>query len=133
MNAERVTYVDSSALVKLVVREPESPALRQYLRRRQPLVASALAQAEVTRAVLPLGEAALRQVRKVLARIELVRVNNRVLTIAGTLEPQALRTLDAIHLATASLFGDSLARLVCYDERMARAAEALGWSVDAPS
>jgi len=133
MNAERVTYVDSSALVKLVVREPESPALRQYLRRREPLVASALAQAEVTRAVLPLGEAALRQVRRVLARIELVRVNNRVLTIAGTLEPQALRTLDAIHLATASLFRDSLARLVCYDERMASAAEALGWSVDAPS
>jgi hypothetical protein len=133
MSAERVTYVDSSALVKLVVREPESSALRQYLRRRPPLVASALAQAEVTRAVLPLGAAALRQARKVLARIELVRVNSRVLTIAGTLEPQALRTLDAIHLATASLFGESLARLVCYDERMASAAEALGWSVDTPS
>jgi hypothetical protein len=83
--------------------------------------------------VLPLGAAALRQARKVLARIELVRVSSRVLTIAGTLEPQALRTFDAIHLATASLFGESLARLVCYDERMASAAEALGWSVDTPS
>lgn len=133
MSADRVTYVDSSALVKLVVREPESNALRRYLRRRRPLVASALARAEVSRAVLPLGEAALRQTREVLSRIELVRVNHRVLTIAGTLGPPGLRTMDAIHPATASLFGDGLARMVCYDDRMVRAAQDLGWSVDTPT
>ena len=45
MSAERVFYLDSSAIVKLIVREPESLALRRYLRRRRPLVASALARA----------------------------------------------------------------------------------------
>lgn len=133
MSADRVTYVDSSALVKLVVREPESTALRRYLRRRHPLVSSALARTEVSRAVLPLGKGALRQARKVLARVELVRVSNRVLNIAGTLELPELRTLHAIHLATASLFGDTVARLVCYDDRMTRGAQALGLTVDRPT
>ena len=56
MSAERATYLDSSAIVKLAVAEPESAALRRYLRRRRPLVSSALARAEVARALLPLGE-----------------------------------------------------------------------------
>ena len=47
MSAERVVYLDSSAIVKLAVREPESAALRAYLRRRRPLVSSALARVEV--------------------------------------------------------------------------------------
>ena len=44
-----------------------------------------------------------------------------------------LRALDAIHLATASLFGTTLTRIVCYDERMSRAAEAGDWTVAAPA
>ncbi len=55
MSADRVTYLDSSAIVKLAVREPESLALRRYLRRRRIVVSSDLAHVEVTRAVLPLG------------------------------------------------------------------------------
>jgi uncharacterized protein len=133
MNAERVTYVDSSALVKLAVEEPESTALRRYLRRRGPLVSSALAKTEVARALLPLGEAALRAGRDVLATVELVRINDRLLDSAGSLLPPQLRSLDAIHLATAQQLGPDLARVVTYDERMTRAAEALGLSVAAPS
>ena len=49
------------------------------------------------------------------------------------MEPQELRTVDAIHLATASLFGDTLNGIISYDERMALAAQALGWIVRAPS
>ena len=123
MNAERVCYLDSSAIVKLVVRERESVALRRYLRGRS-LVSSALARVEVARAVMPHGTRTLRKAGEVLARIDLVR--------AATMEPADLRTLDAIHLATASLFGRSLSRFVCYDGRLAGAAKAGDWNVVAP-
>lgn len=133
MTGERATYLDSSALVKLAVEEPESAALRRYLRRRKPFVASALARAEVARALMPLGEAALQRGRDVLARVELVRISDRVLNAAGTLLPVELRSLEAIHLATAQQLGADLARVVTYDERMAAAARAIGWSVAVPT
>lgn len=133
MSAEQATYLDSSALVKLAVREPESMALRRYLRRRRPLISSALARTEVARALLPLGEEAVRRGHEVLARVDLVRVNDRVLTPAGLMLPAELRSLDAIHLATAQQLGDDLARIVTYDERIAAAAKALGWTVLAPA
>ena len=126
------TYVDSSAIVKLAVRETESDALRRYLRRRRPLISSALARTEVLRALLPGGEPALLSGRRVLARIDLVRVNDRVLSHAGTLLPEELRSLDAIHLATAARLGADLGEIVTYDERMAGTARDLGYKVSAP-
>jgi uncharacterized protein len=133
MSADKAIYLDSSALVKLAVREPESLALRRYLRRRRPLVASALARTEVTRALLPLGPAAVRRGHDVLARVDLVRVNDRVLDAAGALLPAELRSLDAIHLATAQQLGADLARMVTYDDRMAAAASQLGLTVARPA
>jgi predicted nucleic acid-binding protein len=130
---ERATYLDSSALVKLVVREPESQALRRFIRRRGPLVSSALARTEVARALLPLGVEAVRRGHEVLARIDLVRINDRVLAGAGAMLPVELRSLDAIHLATAHQLGIDLARIVTYDDRMAAAAEDLGWTVARPT
>jgi uncharacterized protein len=132
MSAERATYLDSSAIVKLVVAEPESAALRRYLRRRRPLVSSALAKAEVLRALLPLGEQAVRRGQEVIARLELIRISDRILATAGQLLPAELRTLDAIHLATALELGGDLARVITYDERMRTAATAIGCSVAAP-
>ncbi len=132
MSAEKTWYIDSSAIVKLVAREPESPALRRFLNRRT-LVASALAQTEVSRAVLSLGEPFLRKARDVLDRIELVRVNRQVLADAALLAPVTLRSLDAIHLATAALFADTLGGLITYDSRMMEAAGSYGWSVSAPT
>ena len=131
MNADRVCYVDSSAIVKLVVRENESAALRRYLRGRA-LVSSALAGVEVTRAIMPQGAAALRAAKEVLSCIDLVRINARVLSRAATMNPPELRTLDAIHLATASLFGNSVHRFVCYDGRLASAANGGNWIVVSP-
>lgn len=133
MSAERVSYVDSSAIVKLVVREPESAALRQFLRRLRPLVASALARTEVSRAVRSVGPEALRRADEVLARFELVRITDRILAVAGALEPPELRTLDAIHLASAAHFGVTLRYVVTYDSRMSAAAETMGLTVAAPS
>jgi len=133
MSAERATYLDSSAIVKLVVREPESAGLRRYLRRRRPLISSALARTEVARALLSLGPEAVARGQEVLARFDLARVNDRVLTAAGSMLPANIRSLDAIHLATAQQLGADLARIVTYDERMSRAAQALGIVVAAPS
>ena len=129
----RATYLDSSAIVKLAVAETESGALRRYLRRRKPYVASGLARAEVARALLPLGEAAQRRGEAVLARIDLVRVSDKVLRAAGALLPEDLRTLDAVHLATAQQLGEDLARVVTYDTRMQAAAQQLGLDVAAPA
>jgi uncharacterized protein len=133
MSAERATYLDSSAIVKLAVAEPESAVLRGYLRRRRPLVSSALARTEVGRALSPFGAVALRRGGEVLARVDLVRVSDRLLDAAARLPPPELRSLDAIHLATARALGASVARVVTYDERMSAAALALGWTVVAPS
>lgn len=132
MSAEKATYVDSSAIVKLAVQEPESSALRRYLSRRRPLISSALARTEVARALMPAGTEAVQRGQEVLARLELARVNDRVLVAAGKLLPTDLRSLDAIHLATAQGLGSDLARLVTYDERMAEAARGLGLAVFAP-
>ena len=129
----RAAYLDSSAIVKLAVREPESTALRRFLRRRRPLVSSALSQTEVLRALLPFGAVALRRGRDVLTRIDLVRVNDRILGAAGGLLPPEMRSLDAIHLATARQLGSDLAWVVTYDDRMGAAARGLGLRVTAPS
>lgn len=132
MSAEKVTYLDSSAIVKLVVREPESAALRTHLRRRRPLASSALARTEVIRALLPLGTDAVERGHDVLGRIDLVRINDRVLRTAGALRPHELRSLDAIHLASAQEFGAELRHVVTYDERMLDSARLLGLKTASP-
>jgi len=133
MSADRLTYVDSSAIVKLVVVEPESAALRQYLRRHRPLLSSALARVEVGRALLAWGPDAVRRGIGVLAEVDLVRVNDRLLDTAAALKPAELRSLHAVHLATAQMFGTEVARLVTYDSRMAAAAHEMGLDVVAPT
>jgi predicted nucleic acid-binding protein len=128
----RATYLDSSAIVKLVVAEPESRALRTHLKRRRPLVSSALARTEVLRALLPAGETALSRGREVLRRLDLVRINDRVLDAASILEPVQVRSLDAVHLATAQLLGEDLGQVITYDDRMADAARSLGLKTTSP-
>jgi uncharacterized protein len=130
--ASKVTYLDSSALVKLVVAEEETKALRTFLRRRRPTVSSALARTEVLRAVAPEGDDATERARAILLTPDLVRVSDRVLLAAAAIRPATVRTLDAIHLATAQLLGEDLGVVVTYDLRLAEAAEALGLRVAAP-
>ena len=115
-----------------MVKEPESALLRQFLRRKQPLVASALALTEVARALLPFGAEVTTRGEETFRRIELIRINDRILHRAGRLLPVELRSLDAIHVATAMDLGDDLARLCTYDERMGIAAQTLGLRVASP-
>ena len=107
--------------------------LRRYLDRHRPLVSSALARTEVMRALLPCGPDAVRRGREVLARVDLLRISDRVLDAAGLLAPPELRSLDAIHLASAELFGSDLQAFVTYDERLATAAASRGFRVIHPA
>lgn len=81
---------------------------------------------------MPSGSDAVSRGHEVVRRIHLVRLNDRVLSEAGRLEPAELRSLDAIHLASAAQLGSSVKQIVTYDERMASAAQAYGWSVASP-
>jgi predicted nucleic acid-binding protein len=132
MSGSRATYLDSSALVKLVLSEPESNALRNYVRRKRTLVSSALARTEVVRAVLSEGSHAIQRGKEVLESLELLRINDRILEAAGTMTPAELRSLDAIHIATAQTIGPELAQFVTYDARMAAAARDHGLKVAQP-
>lgn len=126
-------YLDSSAFVKVVVEEAESAAVRALLADRGVRrVSSALLRTEALRAVRHLGPDALATVREGLRRVDLIGIDDRILDAAGTLEPQVLRTLDAIHLATALAVGDDLEAIVTYDERMVAAARLLGLSTATP-
>jgi predicted nucleic acid-binding protein len=101
-------YLDTSALLKLATVEPETPALRAYLTAcgEPECFASMLAQAELLRAARPAGAGAIAAARRVLSAVHLVDVTREILERAGTLRvPQRLRTLDAIHLATARAEG----------------------------
>ncbi len=133
MSAEKVTYLDSSAIVKLVVHEAESSALRTHLRRRRPLVSSALARTEVIRSLLPFGDRVVTRGHDVLATLDFVRINDRILRVAGELVPTELRSLDAIHLATAQQFEAELRHIITYDTRMIDSARELGLKTATPT
>ena len=126
-------YLDSSAFVKLVVEEPESVAAAAFLAGRgSRRVASALLRTESLRAVRHLGPEALAMCREALRRVDLVAIDDRILDAAGILEPRVLRTLDAIHLATAMALGDDLESIVTYDDRMIEAARLMGLVTSTP-
>jgi predicted nucleic acid-binding protein len=127
-------YLDSSALVKLVVKEKESAALRRFLGEHTSdrLVTSALARTEVVRAVRAGGAAVVARARLQLSRIDQVALAADLLDRAATLDPDTLRTLDAVHLSAALVVGGELQAIVTYDNRMAEASRALGLTVEAP-
>ena len=133
MSAERQTYLDASAIVKLIVREPQSEALERWLGEgRQEVVSCALVRSEVVRAAAPRGPEAILRARRLLDRLDLIILDDELLDRAGELvEP--LRSLDAIHVAAALELGDELEAFVTYDRQMTRAAEAFGLPVVAPA
>ena len=126
-------YLDSSALVKLVVAESESEALLVHLRDRPARVSCALARVEVVRAVAPQGEPATRRARQLLDRISLLRLDDIMLDAAAVLGGATWRSLDAIHLAAAQALGAGLDEIVTYDRRMAEAARSADFAVSAPT
>lgn len=127
-------YIDASAALKLVVEEPESSALADALAGDQ-LISSEICRVELARAIrrLGLGQGAELLVRGVVERIELLRLDDQILDRASEVGPTDLRTLDAIHLASALAIGRELDAVVTYDRRLAAAAEEAGFAVMSPT
>src|SRR5690606_16922126 len=120
--AARGIYLDSSALVKLVVTEAESAALRGYLAAELPRVTSRIAEVEVTRAVRRVaqpGDEA--QASAVLAGLRFLELDASTSAAACSVGPSTLRSMDAIHLASALALAPELRAFVTYDLRLADA------------
>jgi predicted nucleic acid-binding protein len=125
-------YLDSSALAKFVTGESEAPALEDYLGARI-LASSALAKTELLRVAFRTGEPdAIPTAQTILRRMRLVAQRRDPHRRSHPPTP-SLRTLDAIHLASALVLGPDLEAVVTYDARMAEAAGWLGIDAVAPS
>jgi len=129
----QVAYLDASAVVKLVVPEPESAALAAAIRSRWPYaLASEILAVEVHRAAMRAGgEAPVRAVQRMQA-VALLPLTIAVRDQAQRLGPPELRALDALHLATALSVSDHIGALLTYDARLATAARAAGLTVESP-
>lgn len=129
-------YLDTSALVKLVIAEAESVALAEALdgAQEEPVASSAIASVELQRAVLRRGASGAVGLRAeaVLAEIDLVRLDHGVIRLAGRLQPPRLRSLDAIHLASALLLEGKPSTFISYDERLNEAARSSDLAVSSP-
>jgi uncharacterized protein len=128
-------YLDSSALVKLALAEPESRALASWLAERadQALVSSALHRTEVLRAIWRAEPGALPRGQRIIRRIERVALSYDVLDNAATVPPQKLGTAGAIHLASALAIRRDLTSFVAYDKKLLDAAQEAGLPVASPS
>ncbi len=129
----RVLYLDASAIVKLVVAEAETDALRSYVEGGQ-LVTNEIALTEVPRAAyLRTGASEVfDKAESVLRRFDLVTLDEELHRAAARRPPRELRTLDAIHLVSALRVRERLQAVVVYDHRLAQAAREAGLVVDSP-
>lgn len=128
----RLAYADASALVKLILPEPESTALHRWYVEAERLITSRAGIIETERATRrrPHDQAH----RKLILRdVEVLELDADIGRLAAALEPASLRTLDAIHLASAQALGAELDAFVTYDDRQADAARLIGLPVVRPS
>jgi uncharacterized protein len=128
-------YLDSAAVVKLAHAEARSPALRAWLddRAETGWVSSVLTEIESFRALARYAPDAVSRLPAVLDQIELIDLDPPIRTLARTVRPAAVRSLDAIHLGTALLARGALTSFVTYDKRLLDAAAAAGLPVDSPA
>jgi hypothetical protein len=125
--------LDTSAAVKLVVAEVGSKAFLTWLVSHEgSIVSSDLLRTELLRITRRAAPEQMVQARAVLDSVTLMMLPTAVFERAATLEPDVLRSLDALHLAAALELGDELDGVVTYDQRLADGARALGISVIAP-
>lgn len=130
----RIIYADTSALVKLLSDEEESLSLTAWIGEVDGLVpvSSDLVRTELMRAVRRTHPAAATSVKALLNTLLLVPISTDICDSAARLEPPTLRSLDAIHLATALAAGDDVEAMLTYDDRLAEAALHYGLKVIAP-
>ena len=123
-------YLDSSALLKLVFEEAESASLADWIGGRAgiPLVSSELVRVEVVRSARRLDVQAVPAAGTLVAQLDLIPLTGALLDEAAQVGDSALRSLDALHLASALSVCDELTAFVAYDARLLAAAEAAGIS-----
>jgi predicted nucleic acid-binding protein len=127
-------YLDTSAALKLVVAEPETARLELWMAERAgiPRVSSRLLRIEMWRAVSRVAPHRITRANVILAAIALLSMDD-VAPAAEVIGDKTLRSLDAIHLATAHEIRTDLSAFVCYDKRLQDSAHALGLPVEAPA
>jgi predicted nucleic acid-binding protein len=126
--------MDSSALVKLVVAEPESPELIDWLNGHSDhtLATSIVGHIELGRAASRLGATAVAAARRILSSVDTLILTEAVAATAANIGPPELRTLDAIHLATAYIHRTAVSLVCAYDRRLLEAARLLQLPIAAP-
>lgn len=134
MSGEAV-YLDSSAFVKLFIPEEETIELRRYLLRQSRWVSSTLLRTETLRAAMKANPSRRRmdRIHRALRSVVLIPLDAPLSAEAGVVHPPELRSLDAIHLATARSLGDHIRAVVTYDERLANVARWHGLTVASPA
>lgn len=130
-------YLDTSALTKLLVDEPETVDLRAWLvtqRERGEFVAtSTLGRVELMRAVARYGEpGGVERARYLLDGLDVLPLSESVTALAETIGPATLRSLDAIHIAAAAQLGPTLSAVVTYDHRMIEGCRDVGLAIASP-
>lgn len=127
-------YLDTSAAAKLVMAEPDSPAMARWAAvHESQVIASDLLRTELLRATRRTAPDRVQRARSVLDALTLLSLTSATFERAATLDPQQLRTLDALHIAVALELTDELDGIVTYDERMAAAASSYGIGVIMPT
>jgi uncharacterized protein len=127
-------YLDSSALVKLVVEEAETRALEALVATFAVAVSSVIAAIEVPRVARRTGVVDVEaRADRLVARLDLLELTEGIVTRSAALDPPALRTLDAIHLASALSLAAELDAFAVYDDRLSAACAAAGLNVVSPA
>ena len=127
-------YLDTSVATKLVVEEPGSEALSAWIKDQGPsFVASELLRVELLRACRRHSPDALARAREVIDSATLMSVTTDICIDAAGIDPAVVRSLDAVHIATALAIGDDLKGVVTYDQRMADGCRIYGLPVVAPA
>ena len=127
-------YLDTSAAAKLVVAEPASKAMASWAANHETqVIASDLLRIELLRSTRRVAPDRMQRARSVLDALTLFNLTSATFERAATLDPEELRSLDALHLAAALELGDELDGIVTYDNRMAAAASLYGVAVIAPT
>lgn len=129
-----LAYVDTSAFVKLFSNEPESEALSAAIRADWAgVLASEIFAVEVVRTARRIGGSAVAQAVELLRTVVLLPLTAEIRREAGRVGPPELRSLDAIHVATALSASDRIGAVLTYDKRLASACAAAGLRVVAPA
>lgn len=126
-------YLDTSALLKLITPEEHSDALAEFVDGRTDFVSSRLLAVEARRGALRRAPQTLPRVDVFLTGVEMIAVSTTVVEHASRLPDPTLRSLDAIHLATALLVRGEIETVLAYDRRLLAAAAAHGLPTVAPA